>query len=128
MSKDTEIVAKVAQLERLKGGLRIAEEGASLMSATVCEYVPQLRAAEAARSSAEVASLSAKFQLQVVCVPESSLREELDQLQSNKTHHEDQCELEARRGSRALDLLYIASDTNRNFHENFQETRAQYDQ
>lgn len=54
-SKDADIAAKVVQVDSLDGRVKISEDGASLMSATIREQGPQLRTAEAAYSRAEVA-------------------------------------------------------------------------
>lgn len=84
MSKDAEIVVKVAQVDGLEGHIQLAGERASLISATVREPVPQFCAAAEARSRAEVALPSSESQLQVVCASESSIQEEVDQLQSGR--------------------------------------------
>lgn len=69
--KDAGSVVRVAQVDGLEVCLQIAEEEASLMSATMCEHGLQLSAAEVARSNAEVALWSAESQLQVVSASES---------------------------------------------------------
>lgn len=60
------MVANVAQDDNLEKRLRIADEGASLMLATLRENGPQLHVAEAAGSSADVSVRSAEFQLLAV--------------------------------------------------------------
>lgn len=65
-SKDGDIVAKLGQVNGLNGCHRIAEEVASLMCASIREHGRQLRAVQAACSSAGVTWRSAECQLQVV--------------------------------------------------------------
>lgn len=82
-SNDMDMVPKMAQVDSLEGRLRIAEEGALLLSAPICELGLQLSVAQVARSSAEAALHSAESQIQVVCTFESSLQEEVGQLLSD---------------------------------------------
>lgn len=53
----------------------MAEDAAYLMSVTVLEHDPQLRAADSAPSTVDGALRLAQFQLQVVLESESSQRE-----------------------------------------------------
>lgn len=61
-------------------------------SCRICEHGLRSCAAEVAHCSAEAALRSADSQLQVVCLYESSLREEVGQLKSDKTCRDDQCD------------------------------------
>lgn len=80
-SKDAEILLNVAKADAVEGRLPMTEEGESLISVTTHDRGPQLHAAEAPRSSAQVALRSAESPLQVDCASESSLEESLGQLQ-----------------------------------------------
>lgn len=50
------------------------------------------------------------------------------QLQTDKTHVEEQCGLETSRVGHTHDLLDSAGETSRNLRENIQKVSAQYDQ
>lgn len=117
-SNDVEIVAKMAQVDSLKGRRRIAEGGASLMSDTIGEQGTQLRVDEAAHFSGEAALRSAESLLQVVYMSQSSLQEHMGQLHSNKAGLKEQCEIKVRCGGRTRDLFNSATETSRNLHEN----------
>lgn len=87
--KDVEITAMILQVDNVEGHIKIAEYGALLMLVTICEHGRQWQTADAARFRAEVAHQSAESQLQNVCLSESSLREEVGHLQSDKASIEE---------------------------------------
>lgn len=97
------------------------------MLAIVHEYGPQLHTAEAARCSAEAALRSVCFQFRDVSVFESSMQEEVNQLQLDKSHLEDHCNVQAQCRSLTREGLESTSEANRGLQENVQEVRAQYD-
>lgn len=98
------------------------------MLATTHEHGSQLRVAERAGSSAEVALRSAEFQYQNSCMSKWSLQQEVSRLQSNRTFLEEPFELDAWHGGRTRDYLVSASETNRSLREYISELMAQYDQ
>lgn len=98
------------------------------MSTTIREHGPQLRGTEGTRSRAAFALRSAESQLQLVCASESSLQEDGDQLQSDKSQLEEQGQLEDQRVGLTCDILYRASKTNHNLRENIREARSQHDE
>lgn len=83
--KDAKRITKMAPVESWERRLQFVEEGQSQISATGPEHGLQLCAAEAARSSTDTTYRSIEYQLQVACSSESSLREEMGQLQSDET-------------------------------------------
>lgn len=68
------------------------------MSGTIHKHGSTLSTAQAACSRAGGALQSEETQLQDVCPPESSLREEVSRLHSNQTPLEEQRGLQARCG------------------------------
>lgn len=96
--------------------------------ATIRDHILQFCTAEIARSNTDVAFRSGEYQLQVVCVLESSLLEEGSRLRSDEIHLEEQCRLETRRGGSIRHALNSARETKCNLCENSRELIAQYDQ
>lgn len=71
---------------------------------------------------------SAESQSQLSCASESSLPEEVVQLQSDETWPEEQCELENGCGALIHHLQDSARETSSNWLENLGELKVQYDQ
>lgn len=88
------------------------------------ELCVQLLAAEVASSSANVSLHFSELQLPDVCAYESLQLEELSIFQSDKPLLKEQCELEARPGGCASDLLDSATEATRSLRENIHKLRT----
>lgn len=85
-SKDARLLAKWAELDNLERKITIGKEMMFLASATTREQGSQLHAADAVPPTTKAALCSAEPQCQLVPVSESSVGEEMSQLQKDKTH------------------------------------------
>lgn len=68
--KEAKIAAKLAQVDGLEESHQVAEKGAQLMLAAICERGTQLHADEVGPSSDDVALPSAGSRIHVVCASE----------------------------------------------------------
>lgn len=123
-----EIAAKVAQIDSLNVLVRKAEERTSPISATT---VNQAHNHVQQRQLVPISRLLwafAEFRVQVDFTSEGFLEEELGQMKFDKTHPEEQSDLESLRSARTRNPLDTVRYTNWALSENIHEDRAPLDQ